>query len=371
MNMLLNQKMNKKIRIVQILPSLAVGGAENFVASLCASFDFSRCDITIISFKNEISDFNKELLNKTPVKIIYLNKKKGFSFSFIRHFEKALFSEHADIINCHLHSIFYVNLFIKKLNSPVFYTVHSIDNAELRKEYQKLIRKNVQKSFIKLVGISKLVSDSICQLYDVKNCITIYNGIILPTNVSMNNEKHYDFINVGRFVEVKNQSLLLKAFEMVNNKYPNTNLLLVGQGDLYSKLLEETKGLKAKSHITLINNCDNPREYYLDSKIFVLSSIYEGNPISILEALSYRLPVVSTSVGGVPDIITNGKNGLLSIPNDANSLSSCMEKLLIDNELYSKMSKNNLLLIKDYDIKQTAKLYLEQFVLALSNGDKK
>jgi glycosyltransferase involved in cell wall biosynthesis len=359
------------IKIVHVIPTLGVGGAENFVVSLCSTFDFSLCDVTIISFKDDISNANKELLSKTPIKIIFLHKKKGFSVSFVKRFKKALLNENADVINCHLHTIFYANMFIKKLHNPIYYTVHTIDNAELRKAYQRIIRKNVQKSRIVLIGISHLVSLSICRLYNIKHCETIYNGIVIPKIVNNDvKKKSFDFINVGRFAEVKNQRLLLEAFDKVYETDHNLKLLIVGQGDLYGELLKYKKSLPSANNISFVTDCDSPSNYYLSSKIFVLSSIFEGNPISALEAMSYGLPVISTSVGGVPDVIKDGVNGILVSSNDVEGLSNAMIELINNNDIYNTISKNNKELIKRYDIKNTAKSYYNCYMDSLRKNNK-
>lgn len=359
-----------KIKIVHVIPTLGVGGAENFVASLCSSFDFSLCDVTIISFKDDISNANKELLSKTPIKIIFLHKKKGFSISFVKRFKKALLNENADVINCHLHTIFYVNLFAKKLNIPIFHTVHNVANIDLRKLYRFLIKKNVRNGKITLIGISDKIADSAKKVYRTNNCIVIYNGILMPPNYNCISKKEYDFINVGRFTEQKNQLLLLKAFNLIFHNNHDLKLLLVGRGESFDELLRFKETLESSNNITLVTDCDNPHGYYQKSKIFVLSSIYEGNPISILEAMSYGLPVISTSVGGVPDVIKDGVNGILVSSNDVEGLSNAMIELINNNGTYNTISKNNKELIKRYDIKNTAKSYYNCYMDSLRKNNK-
>lgn len=354
--------MDRKMRIVHIVPSLEVGGAEMFVSNLCAAFDFSKCDVTILVFKSLSNNRADEILRNTPVKVIYLDKKPGFSFKFNSRFKKAIHELKPDVINAHLHTIYYVNRYAMDLCAPIFYTIHSINNADLRRLYQRIIKKDVMNKRIIPIGISNLVSMSVCQLYSIQNCPTIFNGISLP-KIELNKAKKYDFVHVGRLTAVKNQKMLFDAFNIVYKRNPSVQLLIIGRGELYRDVCSYALKLDCSQNVTIINGCDDPSLYLDESKIFVLSSLYEGNPISILEAMSHGLPIISTDVGGISDVIKDCKNGFLVPSGDTAALSAAMMKLITSSTSMAEFSRNNLLSIKEYDIKKTAQSYFELYLL--------
>lgn len=354
--------MDKKLQIVHIIPSLEVGGAEMFVANLCASFDFSKCDVTILVFKSLSNNRVDGIFKNTPVKVIYLNKKPGFSFKFNFRFKKAIHELKPDVINAHLHTIYYVNRYAMDLRVPIFYTIHSINNVDLRRLYQKIIAKSVRNQNIIPIGISNLVSASVCRLYSISSCPTITNGISLP-KIRLDETKKYDFVHVGRLAAVKNQKMLLDAFDLVYKQNSAMRLLIIGRGELYDDICAYTSKLECSKSVTIINNCDDPSSYLDESKVFVLSSRYEGNPISILEAMGHGLPIISTDVGGVSDVISDSINGFLVPNDDAVALSKAMLKLIMNPTIIAKMSVNNLSSIQEYDIKKTAQSYYELYLL--------
>ena len=109
-------------------------------------------------------------------------------------------------------------------------------------------------------------------------------------------------------------------------------VILVGNGPEESKLKDFVKkqGLEAKVHFA--GYVANPAPYYQAFDVFVLSSITEGIPLSILEAMASHVPVVSTRVGGIPKVIEHGKTGILVDSNDAQALSLQLKLLSQDKK---------------------------------------
>ena len=98
-----------------------------------------------------------------------------------------------------------------------------------------------------------------------------------------------------------------------------------------------------------------------ESKFFILGSLYEGNPISILEAMSAGLPIIAPNVGGIPDVVSDGRNGFLYSVNNSKELCGCIEKIFSRNDLSDEISRNNRNDSKKYKIEICAKEYLDLF----------
>ncbi len=112
-------------------------------------------------------------------------------------------------------------------------------------------------------------------------------------------------INVGRLHFQKNQDLLIRAFYLVKKQYKKVILLIIGTGEEKNVLKKLIKKLNLKTSVFIIENENNPFKYLIHADVFALSSISEGLPISLLEALYFKLPIVSTDCShGIRYIIT-------------------------------------------------------------------
>ena len=156
--------------------------------------------------------------------------------------------------------------------------------------------------------------------------------------------KNFTFVNVGRLYEAKNQILLVKAFEKILEDQSDTDLFILGDGPLKEELETYLKEHKLTQHIFMEGNVENVEQYLAEADAFVLSSNYEGLPLVILEAMASGLPIVSTDVGGVKDVVTD--NGLLVEPHSIEKLASAMMQIKANAEMrkdFSERSKRNVM----------------------------
>jgi glycosyltransferase involved in cell wall biosynthesis len=135
---------------------------------------------------------------------------------------------------------------------------------------------------------------------------------------------------VGRLNEVKRQDLLLRAFARVRTDCPAARLLLVGDGPMRGELEGLAASLGAAGAVHFAGYQPQPERYLRVMDVFALTSRMEGLPLAILEAWAAGLPVVATSVGGVPDLVACGRNGLLFPSDDEAALVGLLGQLLAD-----------------------------------------
>lgn len=157
---------------------------------------------------------------------------------------------------------------------------------------------------------------------------------ILKKSMELRNDKCFTFLFVGRIVSEKGVNELVLAFDMLNRKYSNTYLYIVGRIESYldplnSRTLEI---INNNSSIELVGpKCgDELLIYYLASDCFVLPSYREGVPNTVLEAGAMGLPCIVTDVNGSREIIENGVNGVIIPSKDSNALYIAMEQMLLD-----------------------------------------
>lgn len=134
----------------------------------------------------------------------------------------------------------------------------------------------------------------------------------------------------GRLVPIKHQSLLLRATAKLRESHPGLHLVLIGDGELREALAAEAAELGLVEVTHFLGWRTDLAPLLADLDVFALTSRNEGTPISILEAAAAGLPVVATSVGGVPDVITDGETGWLVPDDDADALAAALAEVLAD-----------------------------------------
>ena len=144
-------------------------------------------------------------------------------------------------------------------------------------------------------------------------------------------------IAIGRLSRVKNHALLLQALAKLRLPY---HAFIVGEGDMRASLEQQLDELGLRSKVSLLGEVDETSGLLADADLFVLSSNYEGLPLSVLEAMSLGLPVVATDVGGVGEAVLDKKTGLLSASHDADQLAANIEKLGSSAELMHGYGEN-------------------------------
>jgi glycosyltransferase involved in cell wall biosynthesis len=169
----------------------------------------------------------------------------------------------------------------------------------------------------------------------------------------------------GSLVPYKGPDILLKAFKIIKKEFPNVKLIFAGRGQMFDELCDLSKGFDLENDVIFLGFVDEDKKpwYYKASDIFCLPSTTMAESFGIvnLEAMASGIPIVGSNLGGIPDIIKNGENGLLAKPGDHQSLADALLHLLKNEDLRKKMGDNGRRFVKDYSwdkiAKETEQLY--------------
>lgn len=311
------------MKIIQIISSLASGGAERFVANISNQLCDEGHDVIVCTMNdNPDINFNKQFLDPRIKYHSFQIKGKNFLWIIKRVYQFIQLCK-PDIIHCHLATIQYLLPIYLEKKSKVFHTIHSMPKyASGGGGWHKILFKVLYKTGCVIpITIAAECHNSYKNFYGLNNDFLIENGV--PSIKSTANidsiKKEVEsykqskrtpvFIHVARFHPSKNQRMLIEVFNELTNLDVDYTLLVLGRG------FNEGDGKKIKEsasqNIHFLGEKSNVGDYLLCSDFFCLTSIYEGLPISLIEAMSVGLTPISTAVGGTIDVIQNGITGYL------------------------------------------------------------
>ena len=357
-------------RILEIIPTLGVtGGAETFYTNLLISFakqGYDPAHLKAVCLYKDSNSIFAQKLRKAGIDITFLDKKPGIDFKVARELRKFIRGYQPDII--HTHSLCIVTLFLalgmRHKNIKIFHTIHNVADKECpKKSQERLYFYLFKKKWFIPIGISYNVAVTIQKVFKYDMPFYVNNGSPIEEfkNDTRIADRKIDFIHVGRFEEQKDHRFLLNSFVEVVKKKPEAKLICVGTGTLFYEIKELVGSLGIEKNVELLGLRSDVKELLADSKVFLLPSLYEGNPISILEAMAAGLPIIATKVGGVPDIVKEKRNGYLFDVGDKETFVQYMLDSFQNVDELETIRLNNIADSAKYGIDECAHTYLDYF----------
>ena len=366
------------MKILEIITDLGSGGAERFVVDLSNELANSN-DVTLMTLLDdnvnpEHRNFNRYALDSN-VAYYNLGLPNGLKMSSQLKVLKAIKAINPDIIHVHMactlnHCALAVICLAMKFK--IYFTIHN----DIHNGYDKGLVKLLCNTYghwgrFKSICLSEKNYNDFKSFYgkapDVR-CIVNGRAPMTPTdlyeeaNSEMNGYRSSTdsklLLHVARFNPIKNQNLLIDAFNQLIDEGYSIDLVIIGNG------FETDGGMllqsKANKRVHFIGTRKNVADYMLNADIFCLSSDFEGMPITLLEASLAGMPAVSTPVCGAVDLIQDGINGFLSRSHSLEDYKSAVIKAI---ENFDGI-KANAMKMKDsspYTIAECAKKYLDYF----------
>jgi glycosyltransferase involved in cell wall biosynthesis len=334
----------KRIKVVHIVPMLSPGGAERVVVHIVSGLNPRRYEPVVVSLMGRMDCELDRLLDAAGVEVRYLGKHLGFDYRMFSRVYRALRDCRADIIHTHLQVLRYVFPAAALLKRrSVLHTVHNLADREIEPG-MRWFQGYALRHGVVPVAVAQEVALSLERAYGIPKCRVIANCI--PTRCYAHpktsreewraregfREDDVLFVCVARFAAQKNHALLLKAFAEGPAGDLRAHLVLIGDGVLRSELESQARSLGVSARVHFLGVRADVPDALGAMDVFVLSSDYEGNPLSVMEAMASGLPIVSTAAGGVPDLYESGKQGILVPPGDVQGLSNAMTFLLQNRE---------------------------------------
>ena len=192
----------------------------------------------------------------------------------------------------------------------------------------------------------------------------LFNGVVVPENKIYRESESNVFVTVGRLDKVKNQKLLINAFAnavKTIDGFERCKLNIVGDGPLYNELQAQIVSLQMQEHIHLLGFRGDITAILDESDIFVLSSVYEAMPMTILEAMANKTPVICTNVGGISQFIAEEQAWFVESEN-CDALMNKLNEVRNNKECQlSKVNEAYQLVYEKYALHAMVKAYMDKY----------
>ena len=352
-----------RAKILLVVRNLDVGGMERMIIELVNSIDRDQFESLLCTIEDpgQLADS----LVASGTRLIPLQKGPGLSMRCVLKLRGVIKQEGIDLIHTHNETAsFYATLANRLLLKPrpIIHTKHGRGTPDNKKS---VIRNRLSSM---LTDIVVAVSDDVKSLcHDLewvpeRKLRTIINGVGLDPYVRAAERRadrsEFVFGHIGRLSTVKNQGLLIRAFSQVQKSVPGARLVIVGDGSKRAELAALVKELDIEDEVDLAGYRSDIPEQLSGVDCFVLSSLSEGTPLVVIEAMAAGCPVIATDVGGLRAMIDEGETGFLVKSQDQQALAERMTFLANNKDECRRMGqKAQRNALDNYSVKDMARQY--------------
>ncbi len=299
---------------------------------------------TITKFGLKIDSLNLDRINLK--RIISLFILFFYSFFYLKKIKPNIVHSHSPDLG------FILSFACRVYKISIINTCHGTTFSD---KHYSFIKIKTEEFFLKYGGFKKIITVDKNSLKDFEK-LKINNVVYLPNGVDLDQfqNKRYKknnktiFLFVGRIETEKGLKYLIHAVNELKNTDKKFKVFLIGVGldqDYFKKLVIK---MNLTGYIKFIGkkNKNDTLDYFCRADVFILPSLHEGFPLTLLEAWAAELPVIITMVGGIPTICINKENALIIPPEDPKKICETMISLIEDQKLRRKLGKNGRKLVE-------------------------
>jgi len=320
----------RRIKLFFVIWTLeGMGGSEQVVYDIVRNLNPGSYSLGIISFKDGPI---RALYESLGIKVHVITKQKGLDVEFIWQLRKLILSEKVEIINPHHVAPFLFSFIATRFSKVrVVYTEHSRWQIENMSELEKLILAWMLKRADMNVVISKQLEEYYRNdlVIPKEKIRLIVNGVDIERyKFRQKTDKKREFglaensKVVGMVANIrpeKNHKLLISGFSEIAKHDEGVHLLLIGPDMMDGEIHQFAKTCEASDKIHFLGEREDVNDLLNMIDVFCLTSIHEGMPLTVLEAMASGVPVIGSDVMGINEVIQDEKNGLLFPLNDKKS----------------------------------------------------
>lgn len=351
----------KKQNLLFFTRSMQLGGTENVVLQLCVLFKPLVNNIVVCSS----SGVNVKELEKMGIRFYEIpdieNKSVKTMYLVSKKIEYIVKQEKITVIHTHHRmAAFYVSLLGLYRKCIFFNTSHNTFNNK------KLLTKFAYKH-ANLIACGNAVKTNLEEYFGLKRVSVVRNSVkqfisrVEPDDMikRLHEKQHFVVGNVGRISEQKGFKYYIKAASIVLKQHPSVSFLVIGSGEEESLIKDLAIKLGIQDNIVFLGYRNDVQNLMTQLDLVVLSSLWEGFPLTPIEAFSVGKTVVATAVDGTVEIVQNMENGLLVKARSSEEIASAINWMIEHPEEKKKMEENAL---NSYNNKFTMKVFSEGYI---------
>lgn len=337
----------KTMKVLHLIAAPSIGGAEKLLLMLSKEIDKKKVIIILGVFidggHKENAMWNEAI--KTGLIVEPIRIKKVHGLMQVIDLVKIIRKHRPDVIHAHGYKTNIIGFFLSIIfHLPIVTTFHGWLQENTQNKFFARLSLILIRYFNKVIAVSQQIRSGLIERGIPPQRIEIIHNIPVvlesardPKGNLLRKElgipRDVKIIGfVGRLEYVKGCHIFLEAASLVLSKHPNVYFLVVGDGTEKENLINQAEKCALGKRILFTGFRHDVASMFTLFDLYVLSSLNEGIPLTILEAMFYGIPVVATSVGGVPEVITHNINGLLVTPNDPASLAESISVSLMNCE---------------------------------------
>ncbi len=369
---------NERLRITYLIPTLNLGGTEKHILNLAANLRMRGHDARIATVFKE--GFLAAQVEKCGVPFVCLTSKGWGWRTFIKIFNW-IRSNRVDILHTYLFGFHFFAALPAKLLKIPFVVSSRRELAHWQKKRHLFIENMGNLCIDRVVCCSHAAQQWTLAKERIQpnKILTIHNGVDLnrfspgPHRLKIREEFGVPAAaqvlgTVANFSYEKAYPYLLETMNLILTENPQTWFLLVGSGPLLDKMKCESKKIARSEQIVFTGFREDIPDLMDAMDVFALASLSEGFPNVLLEAMAMAKPVVATDVGGIPELISSGNDGVLVHPKDGKAMAAAILQLLRDPQTASRLgetARNKI--ASNFTIQKMVDQY-ENFYLSLSGS---
>ena len=333
------------MRIIFALASLGSGGAERVVSLLADKMAESGHQVEIICLK-----FNDVYYQISPqVKITFAMQHTKSRFKELFWLRQYIKKQKPDVVIPFTEGVYCFTILSLLGTRILIVASERLDPAAMsptRKFLKRLLLPYADWLVVQTQSIKEYFPQSI-----QKKTSIIYNPVnddvfglpLLSLKGMKGGERLNRIISVGRLFPQKNQEMMIRAFARIAEEFPDWQLVIYGEGPLRAELEFLVSSFKMQGRVLLPGRTEHVIEELRKSKIFCLSSDYEGMSNAMIEAICVGLPIVTTDVSGVRELVEDGVNGFVVPCREVSMFGEALMRLISNDILREKFSKQSLM----------------------------
>jgi glycosyltransferase involved in cell wall biosynthesis len=338
--------------ICQVLHTLNVGGGEMLAARLARQLgDRFRF---IFMCLEEVGTLGEEL-RREGFPVWSVERRPGIDWRCTWRLAKLLRQERVDLLHVHQYTPFFYGILARLLyrRPPVLFTEHGRGFPDYPRRKRIVANRLLLQRRDRVVGVGEAVRQALIRNEGLpaRRVGVIYNGIDLtpfdngaPPRAAVRRdmgvgEKDLVILQVARLDYLKDHCTAIRTLEQVIRQRPEARLVLVGEGPELGKIQQEVAQRNLAASVRLLGLRKDIARLLSAADVFLLTSISEGIPLAVIEALAAGLPVVSTNVGGIGEVVEDGRSALLAPSGDHVALAERVLRLVGDPVLSQQLAK--------------------------------